>query len=70
MAWKRIMVKNILIFIFLVIAVVVIMNFSDHNFKRAVQACMAGSQLDKKVTFNNAEEAKEFCEEKIRNKGK
>ena len=46
------------------------MNFSDHNFKRAVQACMAGSQLDKEVTFNNAEEAKEFCEEKIRNKGK
>ena len=64
------MVKNILIFIFLVIAVVVIMNFSDHNFKRAVQAFMAGSQLDKEVTFNNAEEAKEFCEEKIRNKGK
>ena len=64
------MVKNILIFFFLVIEVVVIMNFSDHNFKRAVQACMAGSQLDKGVTFNNAEEAKEFCEEKIRNKGK
>ena len=64
------MVKNILIFIFLVIAVVVIMNFSDHNFKRSVQSCMAGSQLDKEVTFNNAEEAKEFCEEKIRNKGK
>ena len=64
------MVKNILIFIFLVIAVVVIMNFSDHNFKRAVQACMAGSQLDKEVTFSNAEAAKEFCEEKIRNKGK
>ena len=64
------MVKNILIFIFLVIAVVVIMNFSDHNFKRAVQACMAGSQLDKEVTFKSAEEAKEFCEEKIRNKGK
>ena len=64
------MVKNILIFLFLVIAVIVIMNFSDHNFKRAVQACMAGSQLDKEVTFNNAEEAKEFCEEKIRNKGK
>ena len=64
------MVKNILIFIFLVIAVVLIMNFSDHNFKRAVQECMAGSKLDKEVTFNNAEEAKEFCEEKIRNKGK
>ena len=64
------MVKNILIFLFLVIAVALIMSFSDHNFKRAVQACMAGGQLDKEVTFNNAEEAKKFCEEKIRNKGK
>ena len=62
--------KNIFIFIFLIIAVVIIMNFSDHNFKRAVQACMAGGQLDKEVTFNNAEEAKKFCEEKIRNNGK
>ena len=64
------MVKNILIFIFLVIAVVVIMNFSDHNFKRAVEACMAGSQLDDKVKFENADEAKKFCENQIRNKGK
>ena len=64
------MVKNILIFVFLVIAVVVIMNFSDHNFKRAVEACMAGSQLDDKVKFENADEAKKFCEDQIRNKGK
>ena len=61
--------KNIFIFIFLIIAVVIIMNFSDHNFKRAVQACMAGGQLDKEVVFNSAEDAKKFCEDKIRNKG-
>lgn len=46
------------------------MNFSDHNFKRAVEACMAGSQLDDKVKFENADEAKKFCEDQIRNKGK
>ena len=64
------MVKNILIFIFFVIAVVVIMIFCDHNFKRAVQACIAGSQLDDKVKFENVEEATKFCEDQIRNKGK
>ena len=64
------MVKNILIFLFLAIAVAVIMSFSDYNFKRAVQACMAGGQLDKEVTFKSAEEAEKFCKEKIKNKGK
>lgn len=62
--------KNIFIFIFLIIAVVVIMNFSDHNFKRAVQACIAGSQLDEKIKFENVEEATKFCEDKIKNKDK
>ena len=62
------MVKNILIFIFLVIAVVVIMNFSDHNFKRAIDACVAGSQkLEKPMTV---QEAKEFCKDKIMSKSK
>ena len=64
------LVKNILIFFFLIIAVVVIMNFSDHNFKRSVQACIAGSQLDKNVKFNSIEEATKFCEEKIKDKDK
>jgi len=38
------MVKNILIFIFIILGMVVILNFSDHNLKRAVDACLAGSQ--------------------------
>ena len=46
------------------------MNFSDHNFKRAVQACIAGSQLDEKIKFENVEEATKFCEDKIKNKDK
>jgi len=32
------MVKNILIFVFIVLGMVVILNFSDHNLKRAVDA--------------------------------
>ena len=57
------MIKNILIFIFIVIGMLVILNFSDHNFKRAVDACIAGSQ---KLSENvNIEETKKFCEDQI-----
>ena len=43
-----------------------IFNFRDHNFKRAIDACVAGSQkLDKPMTI---QEATEFCKEKIMNK--
>tara|TARA_B100000214_G_C23678086_1_gene495063 strand:- start:353 stop:544 length:192 start_codon:yes stop_codon:yes gene_type:complete len=58
------MIKNILIFIFVVIGMIVILNFSDHNFKRAVDACVAGSQ---KLSENtDIKEAKKFCEEQIK----
>jgi hypothetical protein len=40
----------------------------DHNFERAIDACVAGSQkLEKPMTV---EEAKKFCEEKILTKNK
>ena len=40
--------------------------FKDHNFKRAIDACIAGSQkLEKQMTV---QEAKKFCKEKIMNK--
>ena len=59
------MVKNILIVIFIVVGLVVIYNFRDHNQKRAIDACMAGSQkLDQPMTI---EEAKNFCENEIKN---
>ena len=58
------MIKNILIFLFIVLGMVVILNFSDHNLKRAVDACIAGSQ---KLSENvNLEETKKFCEDQIR----
>ena len=55
--------KNILIIIFVFVGLYVVLNFRDHNFKRAIDACIAGSQkLDKPMTI---QEAKKFCEDKI-----
>ena len=59
-------IKNILIIIFIIAGLFVILNFRDHNFKRAIDACVAGSQkLEKPMTV---QEAQEFCKEKIMNK--
>jgi len=59
-------IKNGLIIIFIIIGLYIVLDFRDHNFKRATDACIAGSQkLDQPMT---QEEAKKFCEEKIKNK--
>ena len=56
-------IKNISIVIFVIIGIYIILDFRDHNFKRATDACIAGSQkLEQPMTI---EEAKKFCEEKI-----
>ena len=60
------MIKNILIFIFIVLAMVVTLNFSDYNLKRAVDACLAGGQKLSKSKITDLKEAKKFCEEEIR----
>jgi hypothetical protein len=60
------MIKNILIFTFIVLAMFVILNFSDHNLKRAVDACLAGSQKLSKSKITDLKEAKIFCEEQIK----
>ena len=61
-------IKNILIIIFIIVGLFVVLNFRDHNFKRAIDACVAGSQkLEKPLTI---EEAKKFCKEKILSKNK
>ena len=60
--------KNILIIIFVFVGLYVVLNFRDHNFKRAIDACIAGSQkLDKPMTI---QEAKKFCEDKILEKNR
>ena len=57
------MKKNIIIIIFIIIGLLIIYNFRDHNQKRAIDACVAGSQkLEKPMTMK---EAKKFCEDKI-----
>ena len=60
------MIKNVLIFMFIVLGMVVILNFSDHNFKRAVDACLAGSQKLSEAKITDLKEAKRFCEEQIK----
>jgi len=50
---------------FYIVGMFVIYNFKDHNQKRAIDACIAGSQkLEKPMTVP---EAKIFCEEQIKN---
>lgn len=59
-------IKNSLIIIFIIIGLYVVLDFRDHNFKRAIDACVAGSQkLQQPMTI---EEAKKFCESKIKDK--
>jgi hypothetical protein len=60
------MVKNILIFAFIVFGMMIILNFSDHNFKRAVDACLAGSQKLSKSKIVDLEKAEKFCEDEIK----
>ena len=56
-------VKNIITIVLIIFGIFFIFLFRDHNFKRAIDACIAGSQkLDKPMTI---EEAKIFCEKEI-----
>ena len=58
--------KNLITIILILIGLYFIFTFRDHNFKRAIDACIAGSQkLEKPMTVK---EAKKFCEDKIMNK--
>ena len=60
------MIKNILIFIFIILGMVVVLNFSDYNLKRAVDACLAGSQKLSETKITDLKEAKKFCEDEIK----
>ena len=59
-------IKNILIVIFIMVGLYIILEFRDHNFKRAVDACLAGSQKLSDSKIENLEEAKKFCEDQIK----
>ena len=58
-------IKNILTIILIIVGLYFVFTFRDHNFKRAIDACIAGSQkLEKPMTV---QEAKKFCEDEIMN---
>ena len=58
--------KNVLIIISIFIGLFVILDFRDHNFKRAVDACLAGSQKLSETKITDLNEAKKFCEDQIK----
>jgi hypothetical protein len=63
--------KNILTLLFIILGMYLILDFKDHNFKRAVDACLAGSQKLSESKITDLDEAKKFCEDQIRkNKNK
>jgi len=63
--------KNILIIIFIILGMYLVLDFRDHNFKRAVDACLAGSQKLSESKITDLDEARKFCEDQIKkNKNK
>ena len=57
-------VKNIITIVLIIFGIFFIFVFRGHNFKRAIDACIAGSQkLEQPMTL---EEAKKFCEKQIK----
>ena len=58
------MKKNILLVIFIIIGMIVILNFSDHNLKKSISACIV-AQLQT-AESPDAEKAKKFCEEEVK----
>ena len=56
-------IKNIITIILIILGLYLIFTFKDHNFKRAIDACIAGSKkLDQPMS---SKEAKKFCEDQI-----
>ena len=62
--------KNILIIIFVIFGMYFVLIFKDHNLKRAVDACIAGSQKLSETKITDLEEARKFCEEQIKKENK
>jgi len=58
--------KNILIIIFIILGMYFALSFNDYNFKRAVDACLAGSQKLSDAKITDLEEARKFCEDQIK----
>ena len=59
-------IKNIIIIVSIIIGLYVVLDFRDHNFKRAVDACLAGSQKLSESKITDLAKAKKFCEDQIK----
>ena len=59
-------IKNGLIVIFIILGLYIALDMRDHNFKRAVDACLAGSQKLSESKITDLDKAKKFCEEQIK----
>ena len=58
------MKKKLLFAVFIVIAIFVILKYSDHNLNRTVSACMVAQKQTNKLF--DPEKARKFCEEEIK----
>ena len=58
------MKKNILLVIFIIIGMIVISKFSDHNLKKTISACIV-AQIQT-AESPDVEKAKKVCEERIK----
>ena len=58
--------KNILIVIFVILGMYFVLSFNEHNLKRAVDACLAGSQKLSESKITDLKEARKFCEDQIK----
>ena len=58
--------KNILIIVFVILGMYFALSFKDHNFKRAVDACLAGSQKLSESKITDLDKARKFCEDQIK----
>ncbi len=66
------MKNKIVTIIFIIVAITILYlvraQYSGYNINKTIQACML---WQKKISkFNNAKEAREYCEEEIKNKAK
>ena len=58
--------KNLFIIFFIILGMLLVLKFRDHNFQRAVEACIAGSK--QLATITDLDAQKKFCEEQISKK--
>ena len=59
-------IKNGLIIVFIILGLYIVLDMRDHNFKRAVDACVAGSQKLSETKITDLNEAKKISEDQIR----